>query len=233
MTAALSADELEASLALEGWEAAQPRPPNIFDVVETGDALLIGAYILRGFRQAAQNAVEERFRVMELREFAYIAFETGDAAEGFLRAPDRRLEGRTPLQAAVESGLGRDEAIFHLTERLRSTAVRILDRLSQAWNLSEEEEGGLIGSEAGAVLRWREKPEEAPNSAVARISALLGIFRAINTLLPQATSADGWIRRPNQAPLFGGRSALSLMIEGGLPAMRQVRQYLDGEIWSR
>lgn len=233
MTAALSADELEASLALEGWETAQPRPPNIFDVVETGDALLIGAYILRGFRQAAQNAVEARFRVMELREFAYIAFETGDAAEGFLRAPDRRLEGRTPLQAAVESSLGRDEAIRQLTPRLRSAAVCILARLSQAWNLSEEEVARLIGEEPQVVLRWQEKPENTPNTAVERISALLGVFRAINTLLPQAASADGWIRRPNQASLFGGRSALALMIEGGLPAMRQVRQYLNGEIFGR
>lgn len=228
----LPADELEVSLALDKWEAAQPTPPNIFDVIETGDVRLIGAYVLRGFRQAARTAAEGQQRVMELREFAYLAFETADAAEGFLRAPDQRLDGRSPLQAAVESNTGRDQAILQLAPRLRGAAVRVLDRLSQAWGLDDEDLSSLAGADKRDLLRWREDPDVVPNAALERISALLGIFRAINTLLPQPSSADSWIRRPNQAPLFRGRSALAIMLEGGLPAIRDVRSYLDAEIWA-
>lgn len=229
---ALSAEELALFHAPEGWEVVQPRPPNIFDVIETGDARLIGAYVLRGFRKAAREAVESDRHVMELREFAYLAFETADDAERFLGAQDQRPDGWSPLQAAVESEAGRDEGILQLAPRLRSTAVRVLDRLARVWKLNDEELAGLVAFEKRDLLRWRENPDDVPNSAVECISVLLGIFRAINTLLPEPSSSDDWLRRPNQAPLFGGRSALVLMLQGGLPAMREVRRYLDGEIWS-
>jgi hypothetical protein len=108
--------------------------------------------------------------------------------------------------------------------------MRIFDRLSQAWDLSERERSGLLGAEPEAVLRWHDNPNEAPISAVERISILLGIFRAINALLPQNGSADFWVRRPNDAPLFGGRTALQFMLEAGLSGLRDVRAYLDAEL---
>ena len=41
-----------------------------------------------------------------------------------------------------------------------------------------------------------------------RISYVLGIYRALQILLPEPERADAWVRRPNDAVPFGGRSAL-------------------------
>jgi len=46
-------------------------------------------------------------------------------------------------------------------------------------------------------------------------------------LLP--TTADGWVKRPNADPLFEGRSALEVMVEGGISALRAVRIHLDAQ----
>jgi Antitoxin Xre/MbcA/ParS C-terminal toxin-binding domain len=54
----LTNDELLAKLDL--WLATLPEPPSIFDVLETRDGDLIGAYILRAFRRATREAVLSR-----------------------------------------------------------------------------------------------------------------------------------------------------------------------------
>ena len=49
----------------------------------------------------------------------------------------------------------------------------------------------------------------------------------LQILLPQADAADAWIRKPNAAPLFGGRSALDRRLSGNVADLYVVRQYLD------
>lgn len=230
----LTIDELELFLELEQWEAKQSYPPSVFQVVETGNPRLIGAFILRGFRQAARKAVGDHRRVMELRELAYLAFEAADAAESFLRTPSGRLDDRTPLQAAMTDGAGRDQALRELSPQLRGAAMRVADRLFTAWGVSEADQRRLLELDENTSLNeWRANPALVTLEALARISVLLGIFRDINLLLPSPSAADGWVRRPNSAPLFRGRSALDLMLERGLAGMRDLRGYLDSQIWCR
>ena len=59
-----------------------------------------------------------------------------------------------------------------------------------------------------------------------RISYLLGIFKALNSLHGQAL-ADEWISLPNSNRIFGGGTPLEFMLRGGLPAMSTVRRLLD------
>ena len=59
-----------------------------------------------------------------------------------------------------------------------------------------------------------------------RISYLLGIFTALNSLHGQ-TLADEWISLPNSNRIFGGGTPLEFMLRGGLPAMSTVRRLLD------
>ena len=47
-------------------------------------------------------------------------------------------------------------------------------------------------------------------------------------LLPDAAAADAWVRQPNGATPFGGRSALDRMLAGNLGDLNLVRRYLDG-----
>ncbi|MGZ5042379.1 MAG: MbcA/ParS/Xre antitoxin family protein, partial [Usitatibacter sp.] len=62
-----------------------------------------------------------------------------------------------------------------------------------------------------------------------RISYVLGIYKALQMLLPSDEAADAWIRKPNAAPLFGGRSAIERMLSGNVADLYEVRRYLDGQ----
>lgn len=58
---------LELELELERWTAAQPAPPTLWDVVETGDPRLIAAWITPVFRRAVAQAGEKTARVERVR----------------------------------------------------------------------------------------------------------------------------------------------------------------------
>jgi len=61
-----------------------------------------------------------------------------------------------------------------------------------------------------------------------RISYVLGIYKSLQILLPDPAAADGWIRRPNDAPPFGGKPALARMLSGNVADLYVVRKFLDG-----
>lgn len=63
-----------------------------------------------------------------------------------------------------------------------------------------------------------------------RIALTARVFEAINMLFPP-NRADTWMRASNAAPMFGGRSALDLMVEEGPSGVRAVRLYLQGELY--
>ena len=77
---------------------------------------------------------------------------------------------------------------------------------------------------------WRKAPEKASLSrdTLERLSNLLGIYKSLQILLPEAAAADAWVRQPNSAPAFGGRSALERMLAGNVSDLNFVRRYLDG-----
>ena len=60
-----------------------------------------------------------------------------------------------------------------------------------------------------------------------RISLVLGIFKDLRILYPEQELADRWVHLPNSNPLFGGRPALILMVDG-IDGLYQVRRLLDG-----
>ena len=60
-----------------------------------------------------------------------------------------------------------------------------------------------------------------------RVSYILGIYKALQILLPDPAAADAWVRKPNTAPLFGGAAALQRMLSGNVADLYVVRQYLD------
>ena len=60
-----------------------------------------------------------------------------------------------------------------------------------------------------------------------RISLLLGIYKALHILYPQAELADQWIRLRNSNPMFASKAPLDFMIDGGIDGLYQVRRLLD------
>jgi len=117
-------------------------------------------------------------------------------------------------------------------ERLSGAALRLFVNVADLWNLSVTEQRTLLGGIAESTFfKYVKNPDSARLSrdSLDRVSHIVGIFKAINILLPRHESADSWIRRPNDAVLFKGRSALDYMVSGGLEHIAAVRHYLDAE----
>ncbi|MBW8319723.1 MAG: DUF2384 domain-containing protein [Rhizobium sp.] len=112
--------------------------------------------------------------------------------------------------------------------RLSATALKAFRRLVVQWNLTGQQAAALLGV---STSTWeRLKPEVASKSLtqdqMTRISALVGIYKALNLLFADAM-ADRWPQLVNAGPLFGHRTPVTAMIEGGIPHMLEVRRYLD------
>lgn len=113
-----------------------------------------------------------------------------------------------------------------------AAGLRTFFNIAQAWQLSVEQAMTLLGlSSRSTYFKWKAKPESARLSrdTLERLSYLFGIYKALQLLLPRPEAADGWVRRPNSAPPFGGRSALDRMLSGNVADLFVVRQYLDAE----
>jgi hypothetical protein len=99
------------------------------------------------------------------------------------------------------------------------------------WQLGVEQQMKLLGLSARSTFfKWRKDQDVAlPKDALERISYILGIYKALQILLPDPRAADAWIRKPNAAAPFGGRSALDRMLSGNVADLYVVRRYLDAE----
>ena len=116
-------------------------------------------------------------------------------------------------------------------ESLSGPALRAFFRIAQLWNLSNDEQMILLGISARSTYyKWKKNTDVVlSRDTLERISYILGIYKSLQILLPDKKLADEWVKRPNSAPLFDGRSALDLMMSGRVADLFIVRQYLDAE----
>ncbi len=116
--------------------------------------------------------------------------------------------------------------------RVSSAALQGFFNLSERWGLTATQERTLMGSPpASTFFKWKAE-RTAPRlgrDVLDRISYLLGIYKALNILLPSPRAADEWVKKPNTAPLFHGQSALDRMLGGSLMDLADVRRYLDAQ----
>ena len=114
---------------------------------------------------------------------------------------------------------------------LSGPALRTFFRIAELWGLSVDEQMTLLGLTARSTFfKWKKDPNPVlPKDTLERISYLLGIYKAIQVLLPDEQAADEWVRRPNAAAPFAGRSALDRMLSGQVADLFVVRQYLDAQ----
>lgn len=114
---------------------------------------------------------------------------------------------------------------------LGGPALRAFFRLADHWKLRGAEQRRLLGEPPESTFfKWKRDQDGNPGrDVIERISYLLGIWKALQILFPDPDQADAWLRRPNQAPLFGGQSALDRMLSGNVADLYVVRQYLDAQ----
>ena len=114
---------------------------------------------------------------------------------------------------------------------LTGPALRAFFNIATRWGLGEAEQAAILGSPSPATLRlWQANEGDAIDEpTLIRISYVLGIYKSLNTLFSSPEQADSWMRAPNRASLFKGRSAIDLVSQGRLSDLRAVRRYLDAQ----
>ena len=113
---------------------------------------------------------------------------------------------------------------------MSAAGLRAFFNIARDWGLGTEQQMVLLGSPGRSTFfKWKAAPESADlkRDTLERLSYILGIYKALQILLPDAAAADAWVKKPNDAPLFGGRSALERMLAGNVADLLAVRQYLD------
>jgi hypothetical protein len=135
---------------------------------------------------------------------------------------------RDPFSAsAIAPDRRRDPKI---RRQMSGPAIRAFLNVSEAWNLSNEARRALLGWPPESTF-FKYKAGEIGTLSfdmLVRISLVLGIYKDLHILYPEPDLADRWVSLPNNNALFGGRPALSLMTEGGMDGLYQVRRLLDG-----
>lgn len=110
-------------------------------------------------------------------------------------------------------------------------ALRTFFRIASLWQLGVEDQMILLGlGSRSTYFKWKkEGTSSLSRDTLERLSYIFGIYKALQILLPDERAADAWVRRPNTAPPFDGRSALDLMLGGQVRDLFVVRHYLDAE----
>lgn len=113
-------------------------------------------------------------------------------------------------------------------------ALRTFFNIARGWAINEAQAMTLLGfdeNNRSTYFNWKRDPDTARlnRDKLERLSYIFGIYKDLQELLPESNAADGWIHRPNDAPLFGGRPALQRMLSGNVADLYVVRRYLDAQ----
>src|ERR1700761_5446323 len=88
---------------------------------------------------------------------------------------------------------------------LSAAGLRAVFHIARDWGVSAEEQITLLGSPGRSTyFKWKQDPGSArlARDTLERLSLILGIYKALQILLPDPKAADTWVRRPNDAPPF-------------------------------
>jgi hypothetical protein len=144
-----------------------------------------------------------------------------------MEKPRARLLARDAAVAYAPPPADRQDP--QVRRRLSAPAVRTFFNIAAAWQLTGDEQRGLLGWPASSTF-YKYKAGDVGTLSydmLTRLSLVIGIYKALHVLYPDPALADRFLRLPNANALFGGRPALALMIDGGIDGLYQVRRLLD------
>ena len=131
-----------------------------------------------------------------------------------------------PLQA-VPLDRRRDPKV---RKEMSAPAMRTFFHIATVWTLNNEEQRALLGWPPESTF-YKYKAGQVGALAydmLMRISLVLGVYKDLHILYPEADLANRWVKLPNSNSLFGGRPPLTLMMEAGIDGLYVVRRLLDG-----
>ncbi|MBY2949879.1 MbcA/ParS/Xre antitoxin family protein [Rhizobium leguminosarum] len=119
-------------------------------------------------------------------------------------------------------------------KRLSAPALRTFLAIADLWGLSEEQRLLMLGYPSRSTYHnWAKQAREhgaftLDVDTLTRISAVLGIHQALGVLFSDERAGVAWLRKPHQAPVFGGHPPLDIVTNGTQDGLMTVRRFLDG-----
>jgi hypothetical protein len=100
--------------------------------------------------------------------------------------------------------------------------------LFRLWGITDDQAAKLLNLSVSEYCRWKGGEFGIVDRDTAtRLSNLVGIQQSLARIFLDPGRAYAWVKVPNMT--FGGRSALNVMLDGGLPAFIRVRRFLDAQ----
>jgi antitoxin Xre/MbcA/ParS-like protein len=114
-------------------------------------------------------------------------------------------------------------------KRTSGPAMRTFFNIAGKWQLSGKEQIAMLGAPAASTLYKYKSGDVGTLSLdlLTRISLVLGIYKDLHILFPDASLADRWIKLPNANPMFGGRTPAEFIAQGEMDCLYRLRRLLD------
>ena len=117
--------------------------------------------------------------------------------------------------------------------RTSGPGLRVFQKIADRLGLSVAERITILGEPSRSTYyRWlmkanHHRPIALSLDTLLRISAIIGIYRALTFLFEDEAQGMLWLKGIHTSPDFAGNSPLRSMLEGGLNGLMSVRRYLD------
>ena len=115
-----------------------------------------------------------------------------------------------------------------ITDQEGAAMFRAVVNLFRLWDVMDAEAATLLDMPVRTYARWKaDGPQRLGRDGKARLSNLMGIHKALRIIFREPQRGYDWVRR--LYALFGGKSALDVMLGGDLTDLMRVRRTLDAE----
>lgn len=117
--------------------------------------------------------------------------------------------------------------------RLGGPGLRTFLNIADGWQLGEKERLAVLGHPSrSAYYGWVKKVQGGDDLSLGidvllRISAVLGIHKALTILFQHPDQARSWLRGAHAGLPFSGQAPISLVTSGTQDGLLSVRRYLD------
>lgn len=116
---------------------------------------------------------------------------------------------------------------------LSSPGLRAFVAIADQWGLTEAQRLLALGMPSQSTYYgWVKAARQHHDITLSvdtllRISAVLGIHKALRILFPTERESIDWLRGPHTALVFGGRPPIDLVTNGTQDGLLTVRRFLD------
>ena len=122
----------------------------------------------------------------------------------------------------------RDFSPAPITDAEAAAMFRAAVNLFERWCVTDEQASVLLDVPVRSYRRWKAgEIGRIDRDQKARLSNLMGIHKALRIIFQEPQRGYDWVRKAND--VYGGKSALDIMLGGELTDLMRVRRYLDAE----